>query len=75
VTPREPLAPVTDARRAMPASRRARLAQAEATVRSLAEEHRRAVRSNLEWPLARAEHQLRYWRFVRAMCRIAAEAA
>jgi len=75
MTPREPIAPVTDARRAMPASPRARLAQAEATVRSLAEEHRRVARLNLEWPVARTEHQLRYWRFVRAVCRIAAEAA
>jgi hypothetical protein len=59
----------------MPASPAARLATAEAAVRSLAAEQRRAERLGLEWPLARTAHQLRYWRFVRALCAIAAEAA
>jgi hypothetical protein len=59
----------------MPSSAPARLDAAEAAVASLAAERRRAARLGLEWPLARAERQLRYWKFVRALCAIAAEAA
>jgi hypothetical protein len=73
--PFEPVTPQSDARRAMPASPFARLDAAEQAVVSLREEHRRVARLGLEWPLARTERQLRYWRFVRALCRIAAEAA
>jgi hypothetical protein len=59
----------------MPGSALARLAVAQAAVDSLVSEQRRAERLGLEWPLARTAHQLRYWRFVRAMCAIAAETA
>ena len=71
----EPVTPASDPRRTMPASAWARLDVADAALASLAEEHRRAARLGLEWPLARTERQLRYWRFVRALCAIAAEAA
>ncbi|MEQ1834032.1 MAG: hypothetical protein ABL977_13330 [Candidatus Eisenbacteria bacterium] len=74
----KPFVPVTalaDPRRPMPSDRSSRLVAAEAAVQSLTAEQRRLERLGLEWPLARTEHQLRYWRFVRAMCAIAAEAA
>jgi hypothetical protein len=70
-----PVTPASDTRRAMPASAPSRLDAAEAAVASLTAEQRRLERLGLEWPLARAERQLRYWRFVRALCAIAAEAA
>jgi len=70
-----PVTPLADPRRPMPASPLARLHAAEAAVVSLDAEHRRVSRLGLEWPLARTGHQLRYWRFVRALCAIAAEAA
>jgi hypothetical protein len=75
VTPGAPFAPLADPRRSMPVSATARLAAADAAVQALAAEQRRAERLGLEWPLARAAHQLRYWRFVRALCAIAAGAA
>ena len=75
MTPFEPVTPQSDPRRAMPFSPVARLDAAEAAVLSLTAEHRRVSRLGLEWPIARTERQLRYWRFVRAMCSIAAEAA
>ena len=53
----------------------ARRQVAEAAVISLVAEQRRLEQLRLEWPLARAAHQLRYWRFVRALCAIAEEAA
>jgi len=71
----EPVTPLSDPRRTMPGSPVARLDAAEAAVVSLEAEHRRLSRLGLEWPLARADRQRRYWRFVRAMCVIAAEAA
>lgn len=74
----KPFIPVTalsDPRRPMPSDHSLRLVAADAAVQSLAAEQRRLERLGLEWPLARAERQLRYWRFVRAMCAIAAEAA
>ena len=71
----DPITPLSDPRRTMPASPVARLDAAEAAVVSLDAEHRRLLRLGLEWPLARAERQRRYWRFVRALCVIAAEAA
>ncbi len=74
----KPFVPVTalaDPRRPMPVDSSSRLIAAEAAVQSLTAEQRRLQRLGLEWPLARTEHQLRYWRFVRAMCAIAAEAA
>ena len=70
-----PVTSQSDPRRAMPASVVERLDAAEAAVASLDAEHRRVSRLGLEWPLARTERQLRYWRFVRSLCRIAAEAA
>ncbi len=75
MTPRGPVPAPADVRRPMPEGDAARLAAAEAAVRALAAEQRRAERLGLEWPLARTAHQLRYWRFVRALCAIAAEAA
>jgi hypothetical protein len=73
--PFEPVTPFSDPRREMPVSRVARFDAADAAVVSLTAEHRRVSRLGLEWPLARTERELRYWRFVRAMCAIAAEAA
>ncbi len=73
LTPRMTLA--SDTRRIMPASAPARLDAAEAAVVSLHAEQRRLERLGLEWPLARTARALRYWRFVRALCVIAAEAA
>ena len=74
-TPRVAMTAASDTRRAMPASAPARLDVADAAVVSLAAEQRRLERLGLEWPLARAAHEIRYWRFVRALCAIAAEAA
>lgn len=74
----KPFVPVTalsDPRRPMPSQPASRLVAAAAAVDSLTAEQRRLERLGLEWPLARTEHQLRYWRFVRAVCAIAAEAA
>ena len=74
----KPFAPVTessDPRRSMPSDTSSRLVAATAAVESLSVEQRRLERLGLEWPLARTEYQLRYWRFVRALCAIAAEAA
>ena len=71
----EPVTPSSDLHRDMPVSLVARFDAAEAAVVSLTAEHRRVSRLGLEWPLARTERELRYWRFVRAMCSIAAEAA
>jgi len=73
--PFEPVTPLSDPRRDMPISPVARFDAAEAAVASLTSEHRRVSRLGLEWPLARTERELRYWRFVRAVCAIAAEAA
>ena len=81
IVPREPerlprpLTPASDTHRIMPASAPARLDAAEAAVVSLNAEQRRLERLGLEWPLARTARALRYWRFVRALCFIAAEAA
>jgi hypothetical protein len=69
------LTPASDTTRVMPASAPARLDAAAAAVVSLTAEQRRLERLGLEWPLARAARQLRYWRFVRTLCAIAAEAA
>ena len=74
----KPFVPVTalsDPHRPMPAEPSRRLIAAEAAVESLTAEQRRLEHLGLEWPLARTGYQLRYWRFVRAMCAIAAEAA
>ena len=70
-----PLTPASDTRRIMPASAPARLDAAEAAIVSLHAEQRRLERLGLEWPLARSARALRYWRFVRALCAMAAEAA
>ena len=70
-----PLTPASDTRRTLPASASARLDAAQAAVVSLAAEQRRLERLGLEWPLARTARALRYWKFVRALCAIAAEAA
>ena len=73
--PFEPVTPASNPHRDMPLSPVARFDAAEAAVVSLTAEHRRVSRLGLEWPLARTERELRYWRFVRALCAIAAEAA
>jgi hypothetical protein len=70
-----PVTALSDLRRPMPARRGARLDIAEAAVHSLDAEVDRLADLGHEWPLARAVHQRRYWRFVRALCAIAAEAA
>ena len=70
-----PVTPLADPRRAMPGDPFVRHATAEAAVVSLAAEQKRLERLGLEWPLARTSQQLRYWRFVRALCAIAAKAA
>lgn len=70
-----PVIAMGDPRRPMPARRGARLDVAEATVRALDAEVVRLEALGHEWPLARAVHQRRYWRFVRTLCAIAAEAA
>lgn len=72
---RGPVVAMGDPRRPMPARRGARLDVADATVRALDAEVVRLEALGHEWPLARAVHQRRYWRFVRAVCAIAAEAA
>ena len=74
-TPRVAMTPASDTRRAMPNSAPARLDVAEAAVVSLTAEQRRLERLGLEWPLARAAREIRYWRFVRALCALASEAA
>ena len=61
-----------DRGRALPAGAAARLAAADAAVGALAAEQRRLRVLALEWPLARNHEQLRYWRFVRALCALAA---
>ncbi|MEY4374085.1 MAG: hypothetical protein RL760_251 [Candidatus Eisenbacteria bacterium] len=74
----KPFIPVTalsDPRRTMPTDPTLRLRAADAAVESLTAEQRRLDRMGLEWPLARTQQQLRYWRFVRALCAVAAEAA
>ncbi len=74
----KPFVPVTalaDPRRPMPSRPSSRVTAAEAAVESLSAEQRRLERLGLEWPLARTQHQLRYWKFVHALCAIAAEAA
>ena len=73
--PAPPLTPASDTHRLMPVSAVARLDAAEAAVVSLRGEQRRLERLGLEWPLARTAQALRYWRFVRALCVITAEAA
>ncbi len=75
MSPHGPVTAMSDLRRPMPARRGARLDVAEAAVLSLDAEVDRLESLRLEWPLARAVHQRRYWRFVRALCAIAAEAA
>jgi len=74
---RRPLAltPASDSTRLMPVSAPARLDAAAAAVVSLTAEQRRLERLGLEWPLARAARELRYWRFVHTLCAIAAEVA
>ena len=73
---RGPLTPLADTHRRMPEDLRAPRAVAAAAVDSLAVELRRLERQGDERPLARASHQLRYWRFVHALCALAeAEAA
>lgn len=67
--------PLADPRREMPLHPFARLDHAEAAVDAITAEQRRLEPLGDEWPLARAARQLRYWRFVRALCAIAAEAA
>ena len=67
-----PLTTASDPRRPMPVHATARLDAAASVVAALAHEQRRAERLGLEIPQARAHQELRYWRFVRALCAIAA---
>jgi len=80
VTPRRttgfvPVTAASDPRRPMPESPAERVAAADLAVGSLVAVGTLLAPRGDEWPLARAAHQLRYWRFVRALCVIAAEAA
>lgn len=68
---RVPVTALSDPRRPMPARNGARLDVADAAVGALTDEVLRLSALGHEWPLARASHQLRYWRFVRALCAIA----
>lgn len=70
---RIPLVASADASAPMPAGLAARLDAANAAVAALEREQRRLERLGLEQPLARCHHQLRYWRFVRALHTAAAE--
>jgi hypothetical protein len=63
-----PLTRGADPARPMPASTAARLDAANAAVASLREEQRRLQRLGFETPLARCQHQLRFWSFVSAVC-------
>lgn len=75
MSPSAPVTPLSDPRRPMPQRLGARRDVAEAAVLSLDAEVRRLSAQRLEWPLARATHQLRYWRFVHALCAMAETAA
>ncbi len=68
-----PLTAGADRSRPMPASPVARLDAANAAVASLREEQRRLERLGFEIPLARCDHEIRYWSFVRALCALGSE--
>ncbi len=70
-----PLTASADPSLEMPGDPGARLDRAAAAIASLREERRRLERLGLELPLARADAQLRYWKFVGALCTIAAPGA
>jgi hypothetical protein len=63
-----PLTHTADATRVMPASAGARLDAAGAAVASLRHEQRRLERIGFELPIARCHEQLRFWKFVHAVC-------
>ena len=75
MNPFVPVTALSDPRRTMPTDPALRLRAADAAVESLTAEQRRLSHMGLEWPLARTQQQLRYWRFVRALCAVAAETA
>lgn len=68
MSPFAPLTRAADPAAAMPGSRGARVDAAAAAVASLREEQRRLERLGFELPLARCDRQLRFWRFVSAVC-------
>jgi len=67
-----PMTPAADAGREMPRTATERLAVADRAVASLAVEQQLAEALRAEIPQARCHHQLRYWRFVRGLCAVAA---
>jgi len=73
MSPFAPLTRAADPSAAMPAGRGARLDAARAAVGSLREEQRRLERLGFELPLARCDRQLRFWRFVSAVCALETE--
>lgn len=62
-----PLTPRSDRARPMPDSTAARQDDIDAALRSLDEERRRLERLGLETPLARCQHETRYWNFLAAL--------
>ncbi len=73
MSPFAPLTRAADPGAEMPAHAGARLDAAHAAVASLREERRRLGRLGFETPLARCEHQLRFWSFVTAVCSLERE--
>jgi len=67
-----PLTAAADAGRPMPITATERLAAADRAVASLCVEQQLAEALHAEIPQARCHHQLRYWRFVRGLCAVAA---
>lgn len=74
MSPFAPLTRTADPASEMPGHAGARLDAANAAVASLRHEQRRLQRLGLETPLARCDHQLRFWTFVSAVCSLEPEA-
>jgi hypothetical protein len=67
-----PLTASSDPRHVMPETAVARLDAVRHAIDSLTHEQRRLERLGLELPLARCQHQLRYWRFLEGLLAVAA---
>lgn len=74
MSPFAPLTRAADPAAEMPGRAGARLDAAHAAVASLRHEQRRLQRLGLETPLARCDHELRFWSFVSAVCSLEPEA-
>ena len=70
----DPLVPLADPHRAMPADAADCLDHARAALASLRDEQRRLSRIGFEAPLSRCQDQLRYWRFVAGLLSLPAAA-